>query len=110
MNFAIPITDESVHHFYGWTFWHCTALPVGISDDELICVKNTNNSARKVQITAWGSSGGPAHAKQRDNANAAEATRSRMRKRRSASRRGRNASEGSQEISQIMAAMEELEE
>ena len=60
--FVTPITEESVHHFHGWSFGHCTAVAVAVQQN----VVQTTNVGRKdedcVFVGAWGRSGGSQHA------------------------------------------------
>ena len=66
MNFAMPITNKSIHHMYAWTFPHATALTIAITSDSKILVKSGTKSEHFVNVAAWGNSGGSKHAERRN--------------------------------------------
>ena len=66
MNFAMPITNKSIHHMYAWTFPHATALTIATTSDSKILVKSGTKSEHYVNVAAWGNSGGSKHAERRN--------------------------------------------
>jgi len=62
MGFCVPICHTSAHHFYGWSFPHCTAMPVVVG--ESYKYRNQPDEDPLV-IAAWGSSGKKGHANAR---------------------------------------------
>lgn len=63
-DFALPIQDKTVHHFYGWAFRHCTIVPFWMipsqgSDTEVVRFFNSVNDAEEdIIVLAWGRTGG----------------------------------------------------
>ncbi len=57
--FSIEIMEGTVHHFCGWAFPHCTAVPFLRVGDRVI---TQNSKESEAYVMAWGSSGGRAHA------------------------------------------------
>ena len=66
MNFAMPISDKSLHHMYAWTFPHATALTIAVTSDGRILVHNGTTQEQYVNVAAWGNSGGSKHAERRN--------------------------------------------
>jgi hypothetical protein len=58
--FFTPITEKSMTTFLGWTFPHCTAVPI-LYENGCIRLSNKNKQKHPVFVTAWGNSGGMKH-------------------------------------------------
>jgi hypothetical protein len=68
MIFCTRINNGSVHHFLGWTFPHCTAVPIASLSNGHIMTENCSTTSEHVSLVlAWGKSGGGGHAKARNN-------------------------------------------
>ena len=65
MIFAMPIRHKSLHHMYAWTFPHATALTVATTSKYKILVHNETDKGKRVNVAAWGNSGGFKHAEKR---------------------------------------------
>ena len=59
--FSVPIGSGDVHHFMGWAFPHCTAVPF-VTIENRVYTMNDDEDLRGI-VAAWGSGGGKAHAK-----------------------------------------------
>ena len=66
MNFAMKISNKSMHHMYAWAFPHATALAIAVTSGSKILVHNEKSQAFSVNVAAWGNSGGFKHAEKRN--------------------------------------------
>ena len=58
-DFAMTLSHQRVHNFFGWTFVHCTALPILIFCDGSVHVSNDDvEDDDCIVVFAWGNSGG----------------------------------------------------
>ena len=59
-DFAMSLTHKLVHNFFGWSFVHCTALPIIISVDGSVRISNDKNTDEDdcVVVFAWGNAAG----------------------------------------------------
>ena len=65
-DFLTSITDHTFHHFYGWSFPHCTTVPMQLTDN-IVRVTNSNIPLDKcIYVGAWGRSGGSPEARKRN--------------------------------------------
>jgi hypothetical protein len=74
MGFAVPIQHQSVHHFFGWSFMHYTAVPMLVQKNK---VRVSNLESKHPQeptffVGAWGCFGGSKEARARMAAKKAE--------------------------------------
>lgn len=59
-DFAMPLTNNTVHHFYGWAFRHCTLVPHWLNgeQDKTIHYCNNDDGTDDIVVFAWGRTGG----------------------------------------------------
>ena len=55
--FVTPITNQSFHHFYGWSFPHCSSFPLYIKDFLVIATNNNFKRNSSVYIGSFGING-----------------------------------------------------
>ena len=64
-DFAMTLGHKTVHNFFGWSFVHCTALPILIFHDGTVSISNDDNEEEhSVVVIAWGNNGGSKESQQ----------------------------------------------
>ena len=68
-DFAMPLNHKRVHNFFGWSFLHCTALPILIFDNGRVHLSNEHAEEEEdcLVIFAWGREGGKAESRLNKN-------------------------------------------
>ena len=58
-DFAMTLGHKTVHNFFGWSFIHCTALPILIFHNGTVNISNDDaEDEHCIVMFAWGNSGG----------------------------------------------------
>ena len=66
MMFCTSLSNGAVHHFFGWSMPHCTAVPCATFLDDQFKTLNDSNEEKQRLVLAWGKSGGSGHAQGRN--------------------------------------------
>jgi hypothetical protein len=53
-HFAIPTDHKWTHHMMAWTFWHCTAMSILVSENGMVRTNNEGYEDDPTLVLAWG--------------------------------------------------------